>query len=155
MRPALEAIGALVRPDELSPFALAVRSSLLLYGTGTTYPNPIERLTYTLSSLEAILLQHSAESVEFNVAERAGLLLTQDAAEREEIARNVREAYRLRGRQDISPIAPQEMGSVATFLRHAHSVISIALGNVDNFRSVGEFAVSVDRIKSQRDQPKN
>jgi hypothetical protein len=155
LRPALEALGALVRPDELSPFALAIRSSLLLFGTGTTYPNPIERLTYTLSSLEAILLQHSAESVEFNVAERAGLLLTQDAAEREEIARDVREAYRLRGRQDITPIAPHEMGSVATFLQHAHSVISIALGNVDKFRSVGEFAVSVDRIKSQRDQPKN
>ena len=155
MRPALEAIGALVRPDQLSPFALAIRSSLLLFGTGTTYPNPIERLTYTLSSLEAILLQHSAESVEFNVAERAGLLLTQDAAEREEIARNVREAYRLRGRQDMTPIAPQEMGSVATFLRHAHSVISIALGNVDKFRSVGEFAVAVDRIKSQRDQAKS
>lgn len=155
MRPVLEAIGALVRPDELSPLALAIRSSLLLFGTGTTYPNPIERLTYTLSSLEAILLQHSAESAEFNVAERAALLLTQDAGEREEIVRNVHEAYRLRGRQDISPLAPQEMGSVATFLRHAHRTICISLSNVDKFRSVGEFALSIDRLKSQRDQPKN
>jgi hypothetical protein len=152
LRPALEAIGRLVRPEELSSFALAIRSSLLLFGTGTTFLNPIERLTYTLSSLEALLLRHSAEQVEFYVAERMGLLLSQNAAGREEIARNVREAYRLRARQDISPLAPQEIGSVATFLRHAHRVISIALDNVGKFKAVADFVVSVDHLKSQRDQ---
>jgi hypothetical protein len=70
----------------------------LLFGTGTTYSNAIERLTYTLSSLEALLLQHSADPVEFSVAERMGLLLTQDAVEHEEIAQNAREVYRLRAR---------------------------------------------------------
>jgi len=144
-----------VRPEGLSAFALAVRSSLLLFGTGTTFSNPIERLTYTLSSLEALLLRHSAEPVEFNVAERMGLLLTQDRTRREEIARNVREAYRLRARQGISPLTPHEMGSVATFLRHAYGVISTALDNVDRFRAVAEFVVSVDRLKTQSDQSKD
>ena len=36
IRPVLEAIGALVRPEGLSPFALAIRSSLLLFGNETT-----------------------------------------------------------------------------------------------------------------------
>jgi hypothetical protein len=152
LRPGLDAVGALVRPEGLSAFALAVRSSLLLFGTGTTFSNPIERLTYTLSSLEALLLRHSAEPLEFNVAERMGLLLAQDRGKREEIARNVREAYRLRARQDISPLAPHEMGSVATFLRHAYGVISIALGNVDRFGAVAEFVASVDRLKTQSGQ---
>ena len=110
LRSGLDAVGALVRPEGLSAFALAVRSSLLLFGAGTTFSNPIERLTYTLSSLEALLLRHSSEPVEFNVAERMGLLRARDRAGREEIARNVREAYRLRARQDISPLAPHEMG---------------------------------------------
>ncbi len=153
LRPGLDALGGLVRPEGLGAFALAVRSSLLLFGTGTTYSNPIERLVYTLSSLEALLLQHSAEPVEFNVAERMGLLLAQDRTEREAIARNVRDAYRLRARQDISPLARHDVSSVATFLRHAHRVIGTALGNVDRFRSVAEFVASVDRLKIQADQP--
>lgn len=155
LRSSLDAVGALVRPEGLSAFALAVRSSLLLFGTGTTFSNPVERLTYTLSSLEALLLRHAAEPVEFNVAERMGLLLAQDKTGREEIARNVREAYRLRARQDISPLAPREMGSVATFLHHAYALISIALGNVDRFGTVTEFVVSVERLKTQSDQSEN
>lgn len=91
--------------------------------------------------------------MEFNVAERMGSLLTQDVGEREEIARNVREAYHLRARQDISPIGPHEMGSVATFLRYAYRVTGIALGNVDKFRSVAEFVVTIDHFKPHRDQP--
>ena len=87
------------------------------------------------------------------MAERMGSLLTRDVGEREEIARNVREAYHLRARQDISPIGPHEMGSVATFLRYAYRVTGIALGNVDKFRSVAEFVVTIDHFKPHRDQP--
>jgi hypothetical protein len=85
-----------------------------------------------------------AEPAEYNVAERMGLLLTREKIEREEIARNVREAYRLRARQDISPIAPREIGSVAIFLRNAHKVIGFALGNAGAFESVSDFANFVD-----------
>ncbi|TAI67146.1 hypothetical protein CWO89_04165 [Bradyrhizobium sp. Leo170] len=149
MRPGLDAVGGLVRPEGLSAFALAVRASLLLFSTGTTFPNPIERLSYTLSSLEALLLRHSAEPAEFTVAERMGLLLTQDRTQREEVARNIREAYRLRGRQDISPLFPREMGSVATFIRRAHHVIGTALGNVGRFGTVPEFVNAVENIRNQ------
>jgi hypothetical protein len=149
MRPSLDALGSLVHPEGLSAFARTVRSSLLLFSTGTTFSNPIERLSYTLSSLEALLLRHSVEAAEFNVAERMGLLLAQESIEREEIARNVREAYRLRTRQDISPLFPREMSSVATFLRRAHRVINTALGNVDRFGTVSEFANAVENLKNQ------
>ncbi|GLR98531.1 hypothetical protein GCM10007858_61740 [Bradyrhizobium liaoningense] len=155
MRPGLDAVGGLVRPEGLSAFALAIRSSLLLFSTGTTFANPIERLSYSLSSLEALLLRHSAEPADFNVAERMGLLLTQDRAEREAIARNVREAYRLRGRQDISPLLPREMGSVATFVRCAHNVIGTALWNVDRFGTVSDFVNSVERLRSQSPSTSN
>jgi hypothetical protein len=153
IRPGLDLAGALVLPEGLSAFALAVRSSLLLFGTGTTFPSPTERLSYTLSSLEALLLKHSAEPVEFNVAERMGLLLAQDRAGREIIARNVWEAYRLRARQDISPLAPHEMGTVATFLRHAHRVIGTALSNVERFGTVADFGYAVEQLKSAQSAP--
>lgn len=151
MQQGLDVVGTLVRPEGLSDFALAVRSGLLLFSTGTTFQSPVERLTYTLSSLEALLLRHSAEPVEFNVGERMGFLLAQDGANPEDISRNVREAYRLRARQDISPIAPREMGSVATFLRNAHRMIGIALGNVERFETVTEFVNSVEQLKAPKD----
>lgn len=151
MQPAIEIVGTLVRPEGLSDFALAVRSSLLLFGTGTTFQSPAERLTYTLSSLEALLLRHSAEPVEFNVGERMGLLLAQDDTDPEYVSRNVREAYRLRARQDISPITPREMGSVATFISNAYRVIGIALGNADGFQTVKEFVNSVEDLKARQD----
>jgi len=149
IKPGLDAVGALVRPEGLSAFALAVRSSLLLFSTGTAFASPIERLSYTLSAMEALLLRHSAEPAEFNVAERMGLLLTQHRTEREKVARNVREAYRLRGRQDISPLFPREMGSVATFVRCAHHVIDTALGNVGRFGTVPEFVNAVENLRNQ------
>lgn len=149
IRPGLDAVGALVRPEGLNGFALAVRSSLLLFSTGTTFTNPIERLSYTLSAMEALLLRHSAEPAEFNVAERTGLLLTQHTTEREKIARNIREAYRLRGRQDISPLFPREMGSVATFVLYAHHVIGTALGNVGRFGTVPEFLNAVENLRNR------
>jgi hypothetical protein len=152
MRPALDAIGKLVRPDGLTHFALSVRSSVTLFGTGATFANPIERLTYSLSALEAVLLRHSAEPVEFNVAERIGSLIAQEGAASEDVTRNVREAYRLRARRDIAPLTQYEMGSVAAFLRLAHQIIRVALGNADRFGTVAEFVASLDSVRHQRAQ---
>jgi hypothetical protein len=146
----IHALGTLVLPEHLGRFALAVRSSVLLFSTGATFPNPVERLTYCLSALEAVLLRHSAESVEFNVTERVSLLMAQEKHERERIARNVREAYRLRSRQEISPLAPHEMASVASFVQVSHAVVALALQNVDRFADVSEFATSIDNLRIQR-----
>ena len=144
LQPALEVIGRLVTPDGLSGFARTVRSSILLFGTGAAFHNPIERLSYALSALEALFLRHSAEAAEFNTAERMALLLGVENSEREEIMRNVREAYRLRARQDLSPLGPLEMQSTATFLRRAHNVIGAALDNIEKFADVNDFISAVE-----------
>ena len=146
MRPKLDVVGRLVRPEGLSGFALAVRSSVLLFGAGATSPNHTERLTYTFLSIEALLLRHSAELVEFTVADRMALLLGQGDLQREEVRRNVREAYRLRRRQDVSPLAPREMGSVATFVRQVHQIIDLAISSLDLFDGVAEFVTSLENI---------
>lgn len=146
----IHALGTLVLPEHLGRFAQSVRSSVLLFSTGATFPNPVERLAYCLSALEAVLLRHSAESVEFNVTERVSLLMAQEKRERERIARNVQEAYRLRSRQEISPLAPHEMASVASFIRVSHAVVALALQNVDRFADVSEFATSIDNLRIQR-----
>lgn len=149
MQPAFMAIGKLVRPDGLSQFALSVRSSVMLFGTGSTFTNPIERLTYSLSAVEAVLLQHSAEAVEFKIAQRMSWLIAQSGVRQEYVVSKVREAYRLRARCDIAPLTPSEEGSMAVFLRYAYHVVNIALGNTDRFGTVSEFVASIDQSKRQ------
>lgn len=145
IRPQLDAAGTLVRPEGLNNFEKAVRTSLLLFSTGTTFFTPIERLSYCLSALESLLLRHFAEPAEHNVAERAGLLLTENLVERNAINRSIRNAYRLRGRQDISPLLPHDENSVSSFVKYTHAVVSTALANIGTFTSVAGFVYAINR----------
>ncbi len=131
----------------LGDFPLAVRTSLLLFGTGTTLFNPADRLVYALSSVEGILLKHSMEPTEFSVAERMSLLLGSDKQGREDVARNVREAYRFRKRHGASVLTPHDERSLAIFARNAHVVICAALENVESFSRKVDF---IDAIESRK-----
>jgi hypothetical protein len=149
----LTEVGRLVQPEGLSAFALAVRSSLLLYSTGTTCSDPVDRIVYTLSSLEGVLLKHAAEPAEFNVGERMSLLLAHERSAGEDVARNVREAYRLRARLGASPLTPHENASLATFVRNGYMVLCIALTNINSFKTLFEFVTSIDQLKNQVSSP--
>ncbi len=149
----LTEVGRLVRPEGLSAFALAIRSSLLLYSTGTTLSDPVDRIVYTLSSLEGVLLKHAAEPAEFNVGQRMSLLLTHERAAREDVERNVREAYRLRARHGASPLTPHENASLATFVRNSYMVLRIALTNINSFKTLSEFVLSIDQLKNRVTPP--
>ena len=149
----LTEVGKLVRPEGLSAFALAVRSSLLLYSTGTTCSDPVDRIVYTLASLEGVLLKHAAEPAEFNMEERMSLLLAHEGSARDDVARNVREAYRLRARLGASPLAPYEKASLATFVSNAYRVLCIALTNINSFKTPFEFGTSIDQLKEQVSPP--
>ena len=137
----------LISADGLGEFPLAVRTSLLLFGTGTTLFNPGDRLVYVLSSLEGILLKHSMEPTEFSVVERMSLLLGSDKQGREEVARNVREAYRFRRRHGASVLTPHEENSLAMFAHSAHVVLCIALENAHSFCRKADF---IDAVESRK-----
>jgi hypothetical protein len=139
---------SLIGPGGLNEFSLAVRASLLIYGTGTTLHNPADRLIYTLSSVEGILLKHYMEPTEFVVEERMTLLLAFDPAERKEVARNVREAYRLRKRHGASVLTPHDENSLAMFACNAHVALCIALENISLFTIKADFIEAIDRRKT-------
>jgi hypothetical protein len=139
---------SLILSNGLSEFSLSVRASLLLYGTGTTLHSPADRLVYALSSVEGILLKHSMEPTEFSVEERMSLLLASDKSGREEVERNVREAYRLRRRHAASVLTPHDENSLAMFARNAHVVLCTALENLNSFPTKADFIEAVDRRKT-------
>jgi hypothetical protein len=147
-RAGLAKASGLISVDGLSQFQLAVRGSLLLFSTSTTFRHVGDRLVYALSSVEGILLRHSIEPTEFSVEERMSLLLTNDNAERERIARNVRDAYRFRRRHGVSVLSPHDQQSLAMFLHNVHVVLCIALENSNAFASKADFIDAIDRRKT-------
>jgi hypothetical protein len=56
--------------DKLSRFKQRVRSSILAYSKGITLHDINDRLVYTLSSLEGLLLKNSSEPIQQNLGER-------------------------------------------------------------------------------------
>lgn len=147
IRPNLDAIGPLIRSDGLHPFALAVRSSILMFSAGARTSNHIERLTYTILSIEALLLKHSAEPIEFNIEERmTKLLVAKVEMDQDEVRRCIRDAYRIRARQDISPLTPHDAMAVAKFIRNAYLVLCLALSSTNNFDVVARFVAVIEAL---------
>ena len=138
----------LISPDGLNEFRLAVRASLLLYSTSTTFLYPGDRLVYALSALEGILLKHSMEPTEYSVEERMSLLLSNEKSGREQVARNVRDAYRFRKRHGVSVLSPHDQNSLNMFIRNTYVVLCTALENSNLFATKNDFIDAVERRKA-------
>jgi hypothetical protein len=147
----LERASGLVLPNDLSEFQLSVRASLLLYSSSMTFRNTSDRLRYALSSVEGVLLKHSMEPVELSVEERMSLLLANDKSGREQVALNVREAYRYRKRGGTTVLSPRDQHSLAMFIHNAHVVLCTALENLHAFPTRADFVDAVERRKSISD----
>ncbi|WP_292427276.1 hypothetical protein [Mesorhizobium sp.] len=144
----LQEAGTLVLPDGLSDFATSVRSSLILYGKGLTFSDPIDRLSHTLSAVEGVLLKHELEPMQASVAARMSFLTTKDRNEREGIQQTVRQAYRLKERPRVSILTPREDELLMTFSVYAHATLRTALRNVESVGSKREFITAVDNLGS-------
>ena len=88
------------------------------------------------------------EPTEFNVEERMSLLLANDKPAREEVARNVREVYRIRKRHGASVLTPHDANSLAMFAFNAHVTLCIALENLHSFARKADFIEAIDQRKT-------
>lgn len=141
----IAALGALIQPEELSQFAFIVRASLLLFGNGLTQPNVLDRLSYSVSAMERLLLRHSAEARELNVSKRMSILLSQNEITQDnDVALSARESYRILARRDLSPLAPHQNEAAIYFCLNSYRILHLALANVDRFNSVQEFIGAIE-----------
>jgi hypothetical protein len=140
LKPIFDVLGSLVRPEGLSQFAFTVRSAIMMFGTGLTLNDPVDRAVYSLSAMEKLLLVHSAEPVEFDVAERMRLLLSLSGMMPDsDPAKIARDVFRIVSRRDLSPMAPHEFESAAQFSLNAYQVIRLALSNLQTFATTRDF----------------
>jgi hypothetical protein len=139
---------SLISPDGLNEFQLVVRASMLLYSTSTTFVHASDRLVNVLSALEGILLRHSMEPTEYCVEERMSLLLAADSVARNQVARNVRDAYRLRRRHGASVLSARDQDALAMFVHNAYVALCTALENLKSFTTKVDFIDAIEARKS-------
>lgn len=126
----LKEISKLVIEEGLGQFERRVRTSVLAFGKGITFPDIADRLVYTLSSLEGLLLKNESEPIQQNLGERMAFLLSKDPATRMKIVELVREAYRMRSQYIHHRISISEENELQSFAVYARASISIALKNM-------------------------
>jgi hypothetical protein len=82
-----DAAGSLVMDEKLNQFQKSVRSALLAHSKGTTLPDLSDRLVYTCSALDSLLLKDQSEPIQQNVGERMAFLVATSPDERKEVVR--------------------------------------------------------------------
>jgi hypothetical protein len=110
----LEAISDLSNTHD-SEFKASLFDALLVYGKNSLAINPADKLIFVLSSLEAVLLRDSNEAIQTNLAERIAFLIGNNAIERKDIIKIVKETYAIRSK----------------FVHHGQSVVDSEL--IDSF----------------------
>jgi hypothetical protein len=143
----LDALVELIEEDGLSDFQKRLRTSILTYSKGTTMREPADRLVYSLSALEGLLLRDSSEPIQQNLGERLAFLLHQDPIERQNTVRILREAYNLRSRYVHHQKSIAEENALEGFFPVATSALFSALANVGNFATALDFINAIDRVK--------
>ncbi len=146
LRQAFDTTGALIRKEQLDEFEQAVRSGMILFGAAATFGEPSDRLVYTLSAMEGVLLKHELEAAPYSVEERMAQLLANDVVKPDEIAHNVRAAYRLRSRHGSLQWSGHDREVLQGFVRYAQGVLLIALHNVSNFGTRAQFIEAIEHI---------
>lgn len=144
----LDLAARLVSVDGISEFGLRVRSSILTYSRGLTFPDISDRLVYSLSALEGLFLKDASEPIQQNLAERLAFSAYADTNDRIKVVANCKKIYGARsqyihhGRNAALP--PEELDY---FFLNAWAGLQSALRHAFKFKTSNEFFAAIDRLK--------
>lgn len=135
----------LIRAENLDDFERAIRSGMMMLSTASTLIQPLDRLVYTLSAMERVLLKHEMEAAAYSVEERMSQLLANDTVAADKISHNVRAVYRLRATHSLSQWSEFNSEALQMFVSNAYQVLLIALQNIANFSTCADFIETIER----------
>lgn len=140
----LEKAGTLLISGALNNFAKSIRTAIIMFSKGSTMISLVDRLHYTLSAAEEILLQHRVEAVESCLSSRISFLIAKDAGERARIQECIRKAYGLKN-QYKSIHLNSEIHAINLCIAGVYDSILTALANLENFETRKDFVIAVDQ----------
>ncbi|CAN7365356.1 hypothetical protein LJR277_002100 [Pseudomonas sp. LjRoot277] len=140
----LEKAGTLLISGALNNFAKSIRTAIIMFSKGSTMISLVDRLHYTLSAAEEILLQHRVEAVESCLSSRISFLIAEEAGERARIQESIRKAYGLKN-QYKSINLNSEIHAINLCIAGVYDSILTALANIENFETTKAFVIAVDQ----------
>lgn len=144
----LEKAGSLIIASDLSEFASAVRTSILIYSKGTNLLAPKDRLRSCLTALESILLRHDMEPRAHSIANRMSIIISKNGIDAEDVKKIVQQVYWFLEQPQQMEQSHREIELIALFTNYTYNVLYLALGNVRAFNSKVQFVTEVDRMGS-------
>jgi hypothetical protein len=143
----LRQAGRLVIENEVNEFQRRVRTSILTFSKGTTIAEISDRLVYTISSLECLLLRDENESIQQNIGERMAFLIAKEPSARMRVVANLKEAYRMRSKYIHHQVTSLEEDRLSEFYVNARVLFQIVLNNADRFETTSDFISSIEKLK--------
>jgi hypothetical protein len=144
----LPTIAKLVPSQGISEFALRVRSSILTYSRGMTFPDMSDRLVYSLSALESLFLRNTSEIIQQNLSERIAFVTVKGVDERLRVVANCKKIYGARSQyihhRQSTTVSEEDL---ELFFVMARRAIEAALLNIRKFTTTDAFIDQIDRIK--------
>lgn len=144
----LEKAGKLLISGALNNFSKSIRTAIIMFSKGSTMMSLVDRLHYTLSAAEEILLQHSVEAVESCLSSRISFLIAKDTGERARIQESIRKAYGLKSQYKSTHLS-SEIHAINLCIAGVYDSILMALANIDNFETRKAFVIAVDQLGGQ------
>jgi hypothetical protein len=150
-RQALDALLERLIQGKPTPFAVEIRSALVLYSQSALRTRPVDKLLAILLPLESFLLRDSRESITENIAMRFALTVGEDFEERKRIRSVAQEVYGMRSaylhhRRPIEGI--DQLKWLREFMEYAwRFFILLGVHVVTRFQDRPQFLAHLDDLK--------
>lgn len=140
-------ISGIVVGDKVTDFESTVLNMALLYSKAAFTSDPLEKLVYMLSALEATLLRNENEPIQQNIAERLAFFISDNLEDRKDIIKNLKNVYGFRSRYLHHGHSSSELGELSKFFRNVWMFYVQLVTNARTFKEKNEFLNAIDDQK--------
>lgn len=143
----LKALSDIFQKETLSDFESTFINFVNIYSRTSFTADPLDKLVFTLSALETLLLKNTSEPIKKNLSRRMSILISKSPEKRKEVIETVRYVYRIRSNFLHHGQQTDQTESISAFLRDARLVFRAVLANVPQFHDKKEFILAIDDEK--------
>lgn len=133
--------------DRSTEFCRSLYDALILYSRQTIAVEVSDKLVFTLSALESMLLRNGNEPIQKNLGERIAFLIGQTAQERKDIVKNIEEVYRIRSAFVHHGQTSRHVQTVDRFLANAWTTFSRLMDLSVKYRTKAALIGALEDLK--------
>lgn len=143
----LDVISNLLKKEELNEFESRVLNSLFIYSRAAFTSDPMEKLVFTLSSLESFLLRDKSEPIQQNLSDRFAYFITRTPDYRKDLVRQIKYIYALRSDYLHHGLTKSENTELKNFFMQVFAFYYVVLSEIDRYSTKAEFFDFIDDLK--------